>query len=311
MPAPAPATDRDAIRTFLYVFGGLSAVVIWSYWSTLDKAANRWNSDIQYSHGWLIPLFCVYLLFVRRNLLEGARLEPSWWGLAFLVPAVGLRFVDVVFYYNFFDPFSLIPMLMGLAVAVGGWAAFRWCWPAAAFLVFMVPLPYFLHTGMSTRLQGMATQISVAALQTAGYPAVGEGTQLKIDDANVSVAEACSGLGMIVTFVALSVAVVLLVKSPWWTKVGLLLGSIPVAIICNVVRISAVAAYKSHGADHAAVETFHDICGYVMFALGLALIFVELYVLDRIVMVQDSARRADRPLPLPFSAGGKTVRPAV
>jgi exosortase len=183
---------------------------------------------------------------------------------------------------------------------LGGWPAFKWAWPGIVFLIFMVPLPFRLHTGMSTTLQATATQMSAFTMQTLGMPAVAEGTQLKIDDSTVSVAEACSGLGMIVTFVAISAATVLLIRSPWWVKLGLMFGSIPVALICNVVRICSVGIFKHAGYDHAQVELFHDIAGWLMIGLGCALIFVELYVLDRIVIVQDSSRRSDIPLQLPY-----------
>jgi exosortase len=293
------------LQTFYYVFAGLTTIVLYTYWSTLVKTSDRWASDVQYSHGYLIPLFSLYLLYSRRFMLIGAKLAPSWWCLVFLGLGLVLRWLEVLFYWNGFDVCSLVPTLLGLSLAVGGWPAFRWSWPAVGFLIFMIPLPFFLHAGMSTQLQIMATNISTFSLQTFGLPAVAEGTQLKIDDANVSVAEACSGLGMIVTFVALSVAVILLSHSWWWVKVGLLLGSIPVAIICNVVRISVVAAFKSAGYDHEKVETIHDVCGWLMIVLGIGLIFVELYVLDRIVIVQDTARRnSDLPLQLPFPGVG-------
>ncbi|CAN5631884.1 exosortase [soil metagenome] len=300
-----------SIETFYYVFTALSLVIIWTYWSTLAKAADRWGSDVQYSHGWLIPAFTLYLLYYRRHMLVGQKLVPSWWGLLFLMMALALRWTEVNYYLNGFDPLSLIPILLGLALAVGGWPAFAWSWPAIVFLIFMVPLPYILHTGMSTQLQMAATQMSTFVLQTFGLPAVAEGTQLKIDDATVSVAEACSGLGMIVTFVAISVAVILMIRSPWWVKAGLLLGSIPVALICNVVRITSVAAFKSAGYKYETVETIHDIAGWLMIVLGCGLIFVELYILDRIVVVQDTSRKGDIPLPLPYAPSGRpTARPA-
>lgn len=290
------------LRTFYTVFGVGAVIIVWTYWTTLVKAADRWATDIQYSHGWLIPLFSLYLLWHRRDMLEAdqRKLKPSWWCLLFLGIALVLRWAEVVFYWNGFDPLSLIPMFMGLALAVGGWPAFRWSWPAALFLIFMVPLPYALHTGMSTQLQGIATDMSTFTLQTFGLPAVAEGTIIKINDAPVSVAEACSGLGMIVTFVALSVAIVMLISSPWWVKGGILLGAIPVSLICNTIRISIVGAFKYAGYSSETVETIHEIAGWLMILLGCGLIFVELYILDRIVVAHDTARESDTPLNLPL-----------
>src|SRR4051794_37336345 len=45
----------------------LGVVVLWSYWTTLASVVWRWAEDPQYSHGWLVPLFAGYLLWLRRN----------------------------------------------------------------------------------------------------------------------------------------------------------------------------------------------------------------------------------------------------
>ncbi len=294
------------LRTFYITLGVLSAVVLWSYWSTILLAADRWASDDQYSHGWLVPFFSLYLLWHRRDLIEAHRLRrgetlaPSWWCMPFLLLALVLRYIEVRFFYNGLDSLSMIPMFMGVMLAVGGWPAFRWSWPATVFLVFMVPLPFFLHTAMSTQLQGMATSMSAFTLQTLGLPAVAEGTQIMINESRVSVVEACSGLGMIVTFAALSTAVVLMINSRWWVKAGLLLGAIPVSIICNVVRICTYGVFKYAGYGPETMELIHDIVGWLMILLGIGLIFVELFVLERIVVAQDQGGTDDRPLNLPY-----------
>lgn len=288
------------LRTFYYTFGILSAIVLYTYGTTLGKAVDRWMNDVQYSHGWFVPIFAVFLLYHRREMLDEDKLQPSWWGLLFLLPALGLRWWGVYYYYDSFDAASLVPILMGLVIVLGGWTAFRWAWPSLMFLLFMVPPPYFLHIAMSTQLQGVATAMSTFVLQTFGLPAVQEGTIIRINESRINVAEACSGLGMIVTFVALSVAAVLLISSRWWVKAGLLLGAIPVSLFCNMVRISVVGVFKYWEYDFKTVEMIHEVMGWVMIILGCGLIFVELYVLDRIVVAPVSTRDNDTPLPLPY-----------
>jgi exosortase len=163
----------------------------------------------------------------------------------------------------------------------------------------MVPLPYMLHTGMSSQLQILATGWSTFTLQTIGLPAVPEGTIIKIGEAQVNVAEACSGLGMIVTFVALSVAAMILITSAWWVKAGLLLGAIPISLICNTIRISIVAMFSHFGHySRDEIATIDSRIGLLMILVGCALIFVELYVLDRIVVAQDTSQEGDVPIPL-------------
>src|SRR5258708_17348572 len=86
----------------------LLGVIFWGYWTTLVEMAERWTDDPQYSHGYLVPLFSVYLLWSRRAMLKDARFSPSWWGVAILLVGIAIRAVGTWFFYGFLDAFSLL-----------------------------------------------------------------------------------------------------------------------------------------------------------------------------------------------------------
>ncbi|MGQ9504794.1 MAG: exosortase/archaeosortase family protein [Thermogutta sp.] len=48
-----------------WAFAILLSLVVWSFWNTLGEAAMAWRGE-QYSHGPIIPLIAVFLLWVRR-----------------------------------------------------------------------------------------------------------------------------------------------------------------------------------------------------------------------------------------------------
>jgi len=131
--------------------------------------AERWSSDPQYSHGFLVPLFAAVVLWSRRSRLRGARLESSWWGLAFFVPALLLRLVGASMDLEAADAVSLLPALAGLVLLVGGWDLLRWSWPAIAFLGFMVPLPFQLDMALAQPLRRIATLASTYVLQPSAF----------------------------------------------------------------------------------------------------------------------------------------------
>ncbi len=60
----------------------------------------------------------------------------------------------------------------------------------------------------------------------------------------LNVAEACSGMRMVVAFIALAGAVALLSTREWWKRITLMMLSIPVALLMNVTR-------GDHGHGHA------------------------------------------------------------
>ena len=279
-----------SIKAFLMLFVGLLISIIWAYGWTLVRAAERWSGDPQYSHGYLVPVFALYLLYRRRAVLAQGVLAPSWLAVFPLALGVGLRFLETYYYYNGLDQLSVVPMTLGAALAAGGRAAARWAWPAAVFLVFMVPLPFRLQTAMSGQLQSVATQMSSYLLVTAGLPAVTEGNVIIVQDVKIGVVEACSGLGMGVTFLALAAAFTLVTKSALPVRLALLISALPIAILANVARISVTAVLFYWDQSESARAVFHDLAGWLMIPLGCAMLLFECWFLER-VFVRDGPRR--------------------
>jgi exosortase len=276
--------------------GALLLAVLWSYWPTFTSMAERWRNDPQYSHGFLIPLFSAYLLWSRRGLLAGP-VRGNWAGPAVVVAGMALRAVGAVFFVGWFEALSVLVCLAGVVVALAGWRGLRWAWPAVLFLIFMAPLPYALQTSMSGSLQRIATKASTYLLVTAGVPAVSEGNVILLsNDTRIGVVEACSGLGMLMTFCALSVAVVLLLRSePVWAKILILLSTVPVAVLVNVVRITATGFLYDRSRDEWARWVFHDVAGWLMMPAGVLLFFALLWLMHRIIVPVTETPAAKRP----------------
>jgi len=269
----------------------LATGIVWTYVPAIEAAADRWSNDPQYSHGYLIPLFSLFLLWRRRTTILEGNLSPNAIGFAFLLVGLSVRALSVYLYLTAFDLISLIPVLAGGAIVVGGWTALRWSWPSIGFLCFMVPLPYRIQTALSSRLQNVSTELSTYILQTLGVSAVQEGNVIVLDDVRIGVVEACSGLGMMMTFVAISVAITLLIRSSYWVKLCLVLGSLPIAIISNVVRITVTGLLFQADQDEAARTVFHDLAGWLMMPLGILLILLHLLALERLVIPRNNPRR--------------------
>src|SRR5262249_12886158 len=136
---------------------GLILVGAWAYLPTLAAMGHKWVSDPQYSHGYLVPLFSLYLLWQRRDHLANAHWGIDWRGLPLLAVGMLLRFAGAYVYFDWLDAVSLLPTLAGICVLFGGRAALGWAWPAIGFLLFMVPLPYRIETALGQPLQRMAT----------------------------------------------------------------------------------------------------------------------------------------------------------
>src|SRR5262249_35685267 len=151
----------------------------------------------------------------------------------------------------------------------------RWSWPAIAFLVFMLPLPFRVEVALSHPLQRVATYLSTYALQTLGFAAVSEGNIIILDNVRIGVVEACNGLGMLVTFVAMTTATVLIVRRSWIETVLILLSAIPIALLANVLRITTTGILHAEVGGQIGDIVFHDLAGWLMMPIALCLLWLE------------------------------------
>jgi exosortase len=127
-------------------------------------------------------------------------------------------------------------------------------------------------------------------LQTVGLPAVSEGNIILIDDLRIGVVEACSGLGMLMTFFALSTAVALMARRPLWERLMLIVSAVPIGVCINVVRITATGILHRTVGSNVANAVFHDLAGWLMMPLALLLLWLEMRYLARLLPTTAPAR---------------------
>jgi exosortase len=272
---------RPLILATLAAIGG----VVWAYWPTLAEISEKWATDPQYTHGFLVPLFAGYLLWRRREHLAKGGFRPRWWGVAVVLAGVGLRFAGHVFYQPWLDACSLLVVLTGVTAAAGGRRALVWAAPALLFLAFIVPLPYRAQLMLGGTLQQIATRASTYVLQTVGVPAVAEGNVIVLTHDRLGVVEACNGLNMLVTFFALAAGVAILAQRTIGERLLIVASAVPIAVAANVVRISLTGVlFEAQQGDWAKM-VFHDLAGWLMMPVALVMLLGELLVLKKSIVL--------------------------
>ncbi|MGQ0633576.1 MAG: exosortase/archaeosortase family protein [Planctomycetaceae bacterium] len=264
----------------------LAAVLLWSYWDTLAVLVRRWSTEADYSHGFLVPVFSVVLLWHRRAMLAGGWPQSgSWWGLAFLALAGLMRWAAAYLFYPLLDAPSLLPCLAGVVLLLGGWKALHWSWPAIAYLIFMIPLPASIAETLSSPLQRIATESSTWILQTLGVPAIARGNVIWLATGKIGVVEACSGLRMLMLFAAITVGASFLIERPLWEKIFVALSALVIGLITNIIRITVTAILHEYVGQDLAQRVFHDLAGWLMMPVATLLLFIELQLLSKLLIV--------------------------
>ena len=229
-------------RPVLIGWAVLAVVLAWTYWSTIGYLLRIWWTLPDYGHGFFVPVFAAFLLWLRQEMVDSWPKRGTWWAMPFFALWALIRWANLYFNYDR-DADSLFPLLAGIALFLGGWRALRWAWPSILFLGFMVPLPSFVQAMLSRPLQHIATRASVYSLQTLGISALVRGDQgnvIQLPDPcpPLEVERACSGLSMLTLFFAVCVGAAFVMRVRWWEKAIILVSAVPIAVFSNVVRIT-------------------------------------------------------------------------
>ncbi len=280
-----PAWARIPARQVGYLLGGavLVAALLWSYWPTFTDLYGIWRRNDEYSAGLLVPFFTGYVVWSWRRDLERVPVKPAVLAgvVAFLL-AQAVRGVGLVLVYGSVEMLSIIVSVAAITLLLLGWSFLRTLTPALLFLGLMLPWPNRAQAALTLPLQRWATTSAVFCLELLGYEVGRDGNIIRIGETTVAVAEACNGLRMVTAFIVISGLVVLLVKRAWWEKLLVLFSSLPIALLCNTLRLAVTAIAFTFLTGEHVEQAFHDFGGYAMMPLALAMVVGELWLLGRL-----------------------------
>ena len=296
MRTPAPAApsvpwNDPSQRASLIMLGGLVFLLVLAYWDMFTLTSAAWSEGL-YSHGWIVPVFAIGLMWMRWEPIGPVPTSERMIGLGLLAGGLAMRLIAAEWGMNPVDRISFLPAIFGVFILVGGMNILRWAGPALGFLVFMFPLPSRVEQTVLIKLQTLAAMCSTFVLQTLGVPAFRSGNVINISGMDLFIADACSGLRMLTIFCALAVAMVFLIERPWWDKFIILLSAVPIALVVNIVRITVTGLlYMWVGPDSKFVQHLaHDWAGYFMMPLALGLLWLELQILERLTIPVEAAQ---------------------
>lgn len=284
----APTNHQRATSTTLSQTLGIAALLaalIWSYWHTIIGLMQDWRNDPNYSVGALVPLLAIYVIWLHRPALRRIRIQTAWSGIAIVFAAQLVRLLAHALFYQSGERYALVITIIGLVLFLFGWKIFwqlRW---VCLFLFLMVPLPGRIHNLISGPLQQAATACTIFVLDIIAVNVTSEGNILVLGEhTRVGIAEACSGLRMLTAFIVVTAVIAFMVNRPRWQRVVLVLSSIPVAIICNVLRLVITTVLYAHTTSEVAERFFHDFAGITMMPVAIAILVGELWLMNVLVL---------------------------
>jgi len=268
-------------RTLAYAQAGiLFLLAAWLYAPFVVRLASQWWQDPNYTHGFFVPMFSLFLLWERRAKLAALRIKPAWPGLVMLLFALWTLILGTIKSEFFLYRLSVLLFIAGVVVFLAGWKHLVAISFPLAFLVLMIPSSTLLEQ-ITFPLQIIASKTATFLLMLAGVPAVREGNIILLPSAQLEVAEACSGIRSLFSLLTLTIVYGYLAETKIGVRVLLALMAVPIAVLANALRIAFTGLVVEHwGVEHAE-GMVHLLSGWLVFVASLALIFL----LHRLVQV--------------------------
>lgn len=204
----------------------------------------------------------------RNDMLQGYSMVVALFGLVLYVLGPGP--MSVLWFPIFY-------LALAVKVAPRWWDMLAWnLRQVAAWLgaqtVNVLGAPFAVHAD----LQGTTMELWVGMRKLPGA--------LEVEDA-------CSGLRMLMAFIALGVAMAFLVRRLWWQRVLMVVLTVPIAVLVNVGRVVVLAFIRVWGNPEAAAGEFHLFIGMLMLIPAAGLFWLVGWVLDRLVIVEGGEER--------------------
>ncbi len=270
----------SSLGAHAYVKIGIISFLLWFFFrSEIDRTVWRWVTDSSWSHGFLIPLFSLYFLNQNKSQILAISPRTNYLGLFVLMCCLIFYPLNIMhFKVAYFQPLVMIASIGTVVLFLGGSRLVKYTWLPIVYLVFAVPLPVRLYGMITIPMRRLAAAIATALLSLVpNLEATVSGVVIDVVYKGVTmepaldVAEACSGMRLLMAFLALGVAMAYLHYRPIWQRMVLLCSTIPIAIFCNVVRVSVTGFIHIIWDPKYAQGIYHDMLGMMMLPLAFGI----------------------------------------
>lgn len=299
--APSTTSTAAARPRVLSVGSGLVAIsFLWLFWRWFMRQGELSIAQMEdWGHALVIPLISGYMIWMVRDRIARAEVRVFW--PAFIPLLVGIQayaYTLLMVSNHMLQGLSLVLTLGSVVLFLTGPAMLRHLFLPIAYLVLMITVSKSIMIDITFKLQQIATQGSWVMLNLIGEPLglfsvdISGNTLMIVTSTGVehplNVAEACSGMRMVVAFYALAGAVALLGCSQWWQRIALVLIAGPVAVFMNMIRVTVLGLLTLEDANLAAGDA-HTLIGTLLLIPSLGVFLLVVWILNKIVGTDQGA----------------------
>ena len=263
----------------LFFFATFVAFI--AYFGGLSDLLTRWNAQEEYGHGYFIPLITLWFLWARKDALINSIGNASWAGpVCIVIGSMGLLLGELSAIFILIQ-LGFLLTIIGLVLALGGKSLLKVTILPITFLLFAIPLPYFVGAQLSWRLQITSSELGVGILRLLGNSVFLEGNVIDLGVYKLQVVEACSGLRYLYPLLSISFLIAYMYKSSLLKRTIVCLSAIPITVVMNSMRIAIVGLLVNQWGNSMAEGFLHYFEGWIIFIICLFILVAEVMLLEK------------------------------
>lgn len=259
----------------------LFAPVIWELISV-------WATDDDYSHGFFVIPLSLWMVWRKRATLISLTVKVLWIGLPLFAAGLIAYYISFVTKFHTVTYLSMILTIFGLLLFLTGLQPTKELLFPLLFLLFMFPIPSTYYVLITNPLKLVITKISAQVIYLLGIPVFCDGNLLVFANTQLEVAEACSGVRSMYSFLMLGCLFGFLGRNRKALMILLVVSTLPLALFINVIRVAGTGIISNYYGPEFAQGFFHQFTGFILFFLGFVFLYIEYWLLSAYILTNES-----------------------
>jgi EpsI family protein len=263
-------------------FALLTAAFLFAYYRTLVSMFKIWTEHAGSSHGFIIPLISLYLVWYKRQELKNIPIRPNMlWGTALTIIGALAGLIGTIGGVTTAQSISIVIIIPGLVWMLLGNAYLKALALPLMYLLLMPPVVDLFTEKIYWPSQLFSTTIAAWLIKTLQISAFQHLQYIRMPNITLEVTKQCSGVHILICLVAVGILLAYLTQRGWWRRTVLVVLAIIIGIFTNGLRIAFIGIWLHYGGKD--VEgAYHIFNGLLMSVIGFSLLFVSTWVMDKI-----------------------------
>jgi exosortase len=263
---PGNPSNTTRLRLILLAVVTIAAGSI-LYRSSLLLLANTVMNREGSSHGIFVPFLSAFFIWINREILRKTEIRYDPVGIP--VVLAGLLFPMLRIDSFELQSLGFIIFLSGAVILLLGRKCFKVVAFPLLFLVTMVPIPDDTYSKLADSTRIISFGGSRWILSMLGIPFVRDGNVISLPNVTLVVAEGCSGIRYLISFLVFSLAYAYLFRSKLSSRIAIVFSSVVISLMASVMRLTSIFVLAYYVSPRLAEAKPHVVISWIVFFVFL------------------------------------------